>query len=101
MSDWSEQGAIPVDDAAVPNPPTVDEVMEEQRRRDDLEVRVFRHHLGDHPAISAGVEAREGVVDTLHLEPERSREVLLVPDHDIDHRSDGAVHLDGSILAAV
>ncbi len=36
MSDWSEQGAIPVEDAAVPNPPTVDEVMEEQRRRDDL-----------------------------------------------------------------
>ena len=36
MSDWSEQGAVPVDDAAVPDPPTVDEVMDEQRRRDDL-----------------------------------------------------------------
>lgn len=36
MSDWSEEGAVPVDDAAVPNPPTVDEVMEEQRQRDDL-----------------------------------------------------------------
>jgi hypothetical protein len=36
MSDWSEQGAVPVEEAAVDDPPTVDEVMEEQRRRDDL-----------------------------------------------------------------
>jgi hypothetical protein len=36
MTDWSEQGAVPVEDAAVEHPPTVDEVMEEQRRRDDL-----------------------------------------------------------------
>lgn len=36
MTDWSEQGAIPAEDAAVDDPPTVDEVLEEQRRRDDL-----------------------------------------------------------------
>jgi hypothetical protein len=36
MTDWSEQGAVPVEDAAVEHPPTVDEVFEEQRRRDDL-----------------------------------------------------------------
>jgi hypothetical protein len=31
MSDYSEQGAIPAEDAAVEDPPTVDEVMEAQR----------------------------------------------------------------------
>lgn len=31
MSDYSEQGAIPVEDAAVEDPPTVDEVLERQR----------------------------------------------------------------------
>ena len=36
MTDWSEEGAIPVEDAAVDDPPTVDEVLEEQRRRADL-----------------------------------------------------------------
>lgn len=32
MSDYSESGAVPVEDAAVPDPPTVDEVIERQRR---------------------------------------------------------------------
>ena len=36
MTDWSEQGAVPIEDAAVEDPPTVDEVLEEQRQRDDL-----------------------------------------------------------------
>jgi hypothetical protein len=36
MSDYTSEGAVPVDDAAVADPPTVDEVLEEQRRRDDL-----------------------------------------------------------------
>lgn len=36
MSDWSEQGAVPVEDAVVDDPPTVDEVLETQRERDDL-----------------------------------------------------------------
>ena len=36
MTDWTEHGAQPVEDAAVDDPPTVDEVLEEQRRRDDL-----------------------------------------------------------------
>jgi hypothetical protein len=31
MSDYSEQGPIPVEDAAVDDPPTVDEVLEQQR----------------------------------------------------------------------
>lgn len=31
MSDYSEAGAVPVEDAAVDDPPTVDEVLERQR----------------------------------------------------------------------
>lgn len=31
MSDYSEQGALPVEDAAVDDPPTVEEVRERQR----------------------------------------------------------------------
>lgn len=36
MSDYTSEGAVPIEDAAVDDPPTVDEVLEEQRRRDDL-----------------------------------------------------------------
>ncbi len=32
MTDYSEHGAIPVEDAATDDPPTVDEVIERQRR---------------------------------------------------------------------
>lgn len=32
MSDYSEQGAVPVEDAATDHPPTVDEVAERQER---------------------------------------------------------------------
>jgi nucleotide-binding universal stress UspA family protein len=35
MSDWSEQGAVPVEDAATEHPPTADEVRAEQRRQHD------------------------------------------------------------------
>ena len=34
MSDYSESGAQPVEDAAVPDPPTVDEVLAERDERD-------------------------------------------------------------------
>lgn len=36
MTDYTSDGAVPAEDAAVEHPPTVDEVLEEQRRRDDL-----------------------------------------------------------------
>lgn len=36
MTDYTSEGAVPIEDAAVDDPPTVDEVLEEQRRRDDL-----------------------------------------------------------------
>jgi len=36
VTDYTERGAIPVEDTAVDDPPTVDEVLEKQRRRPDL-----------------------------------------------------------------
>ena len=35
MSDYSESGAQPVEDAAVPDPPTVDAVLAERDRAED------------------------------------------------------------------
>ena len=35
MSDYSESGAQPVEDAAVPDPPTIDEVLAERERAGD------------------------------------------------------------------
>lgn len=32
MSDYTEHGSVPIEDAAVEDPPTVDEVLERQRR---------------------------------------------------------------------
>jgi hypothetical protein len=34
MTDYSEGGAVPVEDAVVPDPPTVDEVLAERDRRE-------------------------------------------------------------------
>jgi hypothetical protein len=39
MTDYSEQGAIPVEDAASADPPTVDEVLERQRIEHPEQVR--------------------------------------------------------------
>lgn len=32
MTDYTEHGSVPIEDAAVEHPPTVDEVLEQQRR---------------------------------------------------------------------
>lgn len=32
MSDYTSEGAVPVEDAAVPNPPTVNELLDEKAR---------------------------------------------------------------------
>jgi len=36
VTDYSESGAVPIEDAAVDDPPTVEEVLDEQESRDDL-----------------------------------------------------------------
>ncbi len=42
MTDYTAHGAVPVEDAAVDDPPTVDQVLERQRQRDDAVVAAPR-----------------------------------------------------------
>ena len=51
MSDYSEQGAVPVDDAAVDDPPTVDEVAEQQRREHPEQARTARRPMPMHAPV--------------------------------------------------
>lgn len=49
MSDWTEDGAVPVDDAAVENPPTVSEVEQHQREVYPDQAATTRHgRPGEH-----------------------------------------------------
>ena len=50
MSDYTSEGAIPVEDASAPNPPTVGEVMAAQER-DDPEQAATR--LGMDPSVTS------------------------------------------------
>lgn len=50
MSDYTAEGAIPVEDASAPDPPTVDEVMAAQER-DEPEQAATR--LGEDPSITS------------------------------------------------
>jgi hypothetical protein len=45
MTDYSSDGAIPVEDAAVEDPPTVDEVAERQRREYPEQAATAMHAL--------------------------------------------------------
>jgi hypothetical protein len=63
MSDYSEQGAVPVEDAAVEDPPTVDEVLERQRAEAPEQARTstMQPPLSgeERAAIDAGGEVTE------------------------------------------
>jgi len=50
MSDYTAEGAIPVEDASAPNPPTVDELMVAQER-DEPEQAATR--LGNDPSVTS------------------------------------------------
>lgn len=60
MSDYSEEGAVPVEDAATPDPPTVDEVLERQREEYPDQARTAMHHAPpdaeELAALDAGAE---------------------------------------------
>lgn len=58
MSDYSEQGAVPVEDAAVDDPPTVDEVLEQQRRNHPEQAATST--MGNDPATDARTEEPDG-----------------------------------------
>lgn len=57
MTDYSEHGAEPVDDAAVPDPPTVDEVMQQQAEEFPDQARTAMRHRPATAEELAAVEA--------------------------------------------
>jgi len=56
MSDYSEAGAVPVDDAAVENPPTEEEVSAEQERRYPEQAATALH--GELPSVDQDSSSR-------------------------------------------
>jgi hypothetical protein len=57
MTDDSGEGAVPVDDATVSAPPTVDEVLKGQAENFPEQARTARHHQ---PATADELAAVEG-----------------------------------------
>ena len=63
MTDYTHNGAAPVDDAAVPDPPTVDEVMEQQADEFPEQARTAMRHRPPTAEELAAVEAGGDPVD--------------------------------------
>jgi len=63
MSDYSEAGAVPVEDAATADPPTVDEVLERQQREYPEQARTAQHHAPVTAEELATIEAGAEPVD--------------------------------------
>jgi hypothetical protein len=72
MSDYSESGAAPVEDAAVEDPPTVEEVLEQQRREYPEQARTAMHNppmsAEEQAAVEAGGEPVAGSDDGVEVE---------------------------------
>jgi hypothetical protein len=63
VSDDSEHGAVPVDDVAVDHPPTVDEVLEQQRALHSEQAMTSSMQQPRHAEEGAAIEAGGQVVD--------------------------------------
>jgi hypothetical protein len=63
MSDYSEGGAVPVEDAAVDDPPTVDEVLERQRTEYPEQARTSTMQTAPPSDSAAAAEAGGEVLD--------------------------------------
>ncbi len=63
MTDYSENGAVPVEDAAVTDPPTVDEVLERQAEKLPEQARTGMNHRPPTSGEIAAVEAGGDPVD--------------------------------------
>jgi hypothetical protein len=57
MTDYGETGAVPVDDAAVADPPTVDEVQKRQAEKYPDQARTAMHHAPPTAEELAAIEA--------------------------------------------
>ena len=63
MTDYSESGALPVEDAAVAHPPTVDEVRQQQAEQFPEQARTAMDHRAATADEIAAVEAGGDPVD--------------------------------------
>jgi hypothetical protein len=63
MTDYSETGAVPAEDAAVAHPPTVDEVQQRQAEEFPEQARTAMHHPPPTAEELAAVEAGGDPVD--------------------------------------
>jgi hypothetical protein len=72
MTDYSEQGAVPVEDARVADPPTVDDVLERQRAEYPEQARTSSMAGPASEEEAATEEAGGEVVDR---EPDGSRDI--------------------------
>ncbi len=63
MTDYSEHGALPVEDAAVEDPPTVDEVLEQQEENFPEQARTAMNHRPATADELAALEAGGDPVD--------------------------------------
>ena len=63
MTDYSESGATPVEDAAVAHPPTVDEVLKRQAERFPEQARTGMNHRPATAEEIAAIEAGGDPVD--------------------------------------
>lgn len=63
MTDYTERGAVPVEDAAVDDPPTVDEVLERQREEFPEQAATSTMQPDVHRAPGAGGTSAEKPVD--------------------------------------
>jgi hypothetical protein len=63
MTDYSERGAEPVEDAAVEQPPTVEEVQAQQAEKYPEQARTAMHHRPATAEEIAAVEAGGDPVD--------------------------------------
>ena len=63
MTDYTENGAVPVDDAAVPDPPTVDEVRQLQAEEVPDQARTAMNHPPATAEELAAIEAGGDPID--------------------------------------
>ena len=63
VTDYSEHGAVPVEDAATDDPPTVEEVLEEQWARHPEQALTSTMQQPLHAEEAATIEAGGDVVD--------------------------------------
>jgi hypothetical protein len=63
VSDYTEHGSVPIEDAAVENPPTVDEVLERQREEYPEQAATSTQQPGAHRDDAVVAQAGQALSD--------------------------------------